>query len=70
MGALEECEWLGRDIGSAAAWEYCDDRFCDGVGGESVDELKVDAYVLLEPVDEREERWRYLSEFAFDRSAL
>lgn len=56
-------------IGSADACEYCVDRPCDGVGGESVDELRVDAYVL-EPVDERDERRVYLSESASERPAL
>jgi len=42
-------------VGSGDACEYGLDRPCDEVGGENVNELKVDAYAL-EPVDDRDER--------------
>lgn len=54
---------------SGDASEYCADRPCDGVGGERVDELKVDPYVP-EPVDDRDERWVYRSELVSERAPL
>lgn len=42
---------------------------CEGVGGERVDELKVDTYVL-EPVDDRDGRLVYRSKVVSERPPL